>query len=324
MMKFMWSFFIGTVSIFSFSVFSPQSYIETDGIVKDMVLRDTTLVIGTDNGLVQVYDTKEKKFFKTIQLEPIKDFTGDMIPARVFSVDKYEASYLFLSDSGKGGYTNLWIHENNQTRPLITSENKYATIKARFIDNTHVLLGLLGNEAVLFDIINKKEIYRVQLSESKFSDFALSLDRHQSVFACESGILNVIDTSTGKVLHVLQGQNVDNVYKVDFKRGIVAAAGQDRRAALYDTVSGKGTYIQASFLIYATALSPSAKQVAFSMDEENNISIYDRVSKYKIAELQGQKSTLNTIIFQGEDRLFSSGDDRYIMLWKINQTGEIK
>ncbi len=319
MMRYLFTLWLFTYTLFAFSIVNPTHQIEANGTVKDMVLNVTELVIGTDNGLVQVYDTVEKRFVKEIQLAKIKDFMGDEIPARVFSVDVYEGRYLFLSDSGKGGYTNLWIEENNQTHLIIGAEQKQAMIKARFIDSRHILLGLLGNEAVLFDVVDKKEIYRVQLSESKFSDFALSLDKHQAVFSCESGILNVIDTHTGKVLLVLQGQNVDNVYKVDFKQGIVSAAGQDRRAALYDTLSGKGTYIQASFLIYATALSPSAKRVAFSMDEENTISIFNRNTKTKIAQLKGQKSTLNTILFQDEERLFSSSDDSTIMVWKINQ-----
>ena len=79
----------------------------------------------------------------------------------------------------------------------------------------------------------------------------------------------------------------------------------------------QGNYIEGSFLIYATALSPSAKKVALPMDEKNNISIYKRSSKSKIVELQGQKSTLNTIIFKDEKTLFSSSDDKTVMMWRL-------
>jgi WD40 repeat protein len=57
--------------------------------------------------------------------------------------------------------------------------------------------------------------------------------------------------------------------------------------------------------------------VAFVMDEKNNISIYSRSSKTKIAELQGQKSTLNNIIFKDENTLFSSSDDNTVMMWSL-------
>ena len=298
-------------------VLSPVQEIPINGTTKDMVLRGDELLIGTDSGVLQVYDYEAKVFTQTIALPKVKDFVGDLIPPRVFSVDKIEERYLLISDSGKGGYVNLWMHENNVTTQLLNHTYKFAAIKARFITKEHILLGLLSNEAVLFDIQSKKELFRVQLAESKFSDFALNEAKTQAVYACESGVLNVIDTKTGEMLKELKSVNVDNVYKVDFKQGIVSAAGQDRRGALYDVVMGTGTYIEGSFLIYATGLSPSAKKVAFAMDEQNNISIYTRSSKSKIVELQGQKSTLNTILFKDENVLFSSSDDNTVMMWQL-------
>lgn len=306
--------------IFSYgaSNFTSVQQIEVEGTVKDMMLSGNVLLIATDNGMMQVYNYETKQFIKTIILPKVKNFAGDMVPPRVFSTDLMKNRYLLLSDSGKGGYVNLWIHENNETIPLLKTEDKIAAIKARFIDREHILLGLLSNEALLYDVVNKKILFRVQLSESKFSDFALNEDKTQAVFSCESGVLNVIDTKTGKMLKMLKGLNVDNVYKVDYKQGMVSAGGQDRRGALYDVSTGKGEYIEGDFLIYATALSPSAKKVAFAMDEQNNISIYNRVTKSKIAELKGQKSTLNTILFKDENTLFSASDDNTVMMWKLN------
>ncbi len=300
------------------SILSPVLKIQAKGTIKDMVLRNKELIFGTDVGILQVYDYEQKAFIYNIELSPVKDFIGDVIPPRIFSIDKIAERYVLLSDSGKGGYANLWIHENNKTKQILDYTNKIATIKVRFVDKEHVLLGLLSNEAVLFDIVSKKEIFRVQLSPSKFSDFVLNEERTKAVFACESGVLNIIDTKTGKVLKILKGLNVDNVYKVDFKQGIISAAGQDRRGALYDASTGKGSYIEGHFLIYATALSPSAQKVAFAMDEQNYITIYNRNTKSKIVELKGQKSTLNTIIFKDENTLFSSSGDDTAMMWELN------
>jgi len=180
----------------------------------------------------------------------------------------------------------------------------------------------LSDEVALLDTVSKKELYRTQLSESKFSDFMLNEEKTQAVFACESGVLSILDVKSGKVIRELKGQNVDNVYKVDYKSGMVSGAGQDRRGSLYEVKSGKGSYIPGDFLIYATALSPSAKKVAFAMDEKNNISIYNTAGKSKIALLKGQKSTLNVIIFQDENRLFSASDDNSVMVWDLNKKQE--
>jgi WD40 repeat protein len=233
------------------------------------------------------------------------------------SADNISEQYLLLSDSGKGGYSNLFLYKDGVLSQMLSHEDKKAIVKARFVDETHILLGYLGNEVALFNTQNKKEVYKKQLSQSKFSDFMLNEERTQAVFSCESGILSVIDVKNGEILETLSGKNVDNVYKVDFKAGKVSGAGQDRRGSLYDVKSKKGSYIEGDFLIYATALSPSAQKVAFAMDEKNNISIYDTSNKSKIALLKGQNSTLNVIIFQDENRLFSASDDNSIMVWDL-------
>jgi WD40 repeat protein len=306
-----------TLSIWAVPTFTPVESIEINGTAKDMILAGNNLIIATDMGHIEVYDIAKKQKIKEISIPDVKDFMGDIMPARVMSTDVIDSMYLLLSDSGKGGYANLFLYENNSIKQLIGPEDKKAIIKARFIDKTHILLGYLSNEVSLLDIQSKKELYRVQLSESKFSDFALNEDKSQVVFSCESGVLNVVEVKSGKILGELKGQNVDNVYKVDFKHGMVSAAGQDRRGALYDAKSGKGEYIEGEFLIYATALSPSASKVAFAMDEKNNISVYSTSSKSKIALLKGQKSTLNVIIFKDENRIFSASDDNTIMVWDL-------
>jgi len=305
-----------TVITWAVPTITPTSTIEINGTVKDMVLDGDNLVVATDSGHIEVYDTIKKDKIKQINIPNVKDFMGDEIPARVMSTDTIDGKYLLLSDSGKGGYSNLFIYDNNLTQ-IVSANDKEAIIKARFIDKNHILLGYLSNEMALLDLTTKKEKYRVQLSESKFSDFALNEDKSQVIFSCESGVLNLVDVKSGKIIKKLKGQNVDNVYRVDFKKDTVSGAGQDRRGSIYDVSTGKGTYIAGDFLIYSTALSPSARKVAFAMDEKNNISIYNTSSKSKIALLKGQKSTLSVIIFKDENRLFSASDDNTIMVWNI-------
>ncbi len=311
-------FLILNIFLYATPTLKPIDSIEINGTVRDMVLRENFLVVATDMGHIEIKDIdKNNSNIKNIAIPNIKDFMGDEIPARVMSTDKIGERYLLLSDSGKNGYSDLYIYDTNLTQ-ILSAKDKKALIKARFIDKEHILLGYLSNEVSLLNLKNKKERYRVQLSESKFSDFALNRDKTQAVFSCESGILSVVDVQTGKVLKELKGQNVDNVYRVDFKNGVISGAGQDRRGSIYDVATGKGSYIAGDFLIYSTALSPSASKVAFAMDEQNNISIYNTSTKSKIAILKGQKSTLNVIIFQDEDKIISASDDTTIMLWNLN------
>ena len=307
-----------TLSSWSVTELAPVDTIEINGTAKDMVLSGDRLVIATDMGHIEIYNTQDNNKTREISIPDVKDFMGDILPARVMSTDTMGNKYLLLSDSGKGGYSNLYLYENNLTQ-LLSADDKDAIIKARFIDENHILLGFLSNEVALYDIEKRKERYRVQLSESKFSDFALNEDKTEVVFSCESGVLNLVDVQSGKIIKKLKGQNVDNVYKVDFKKGMIAGAGQDQRGALYDVKSGKGSYIKGKFLIYSTALSPSASKVVFSMDEKNNLSVYNTTTKSKVALLKGQKSTLNVILFKDENIIYSASDDNTIMVWNLNR-----
>ena len=300
-------------------VFSPVDTIEINGTAKDMVLVNGKLVIATDMGHIEIYDIEDKKKLQEIMIPDVKDFMGEIMPARVMSTDLIGEQYLLLSDSGIGGYSDLYLYRNGKLQKLIGPKDKKAIIKARFTDEAHILLGYLSDEVALLNTESGKESYRLQLSESKFSDFMLNEKKTQAVFSCESGVLTIIDVKSGKVVEELSGQNVDNVYKVDFKAGKVSGAGQDRRGSIYDVKTKRGSYIEGNFLIYATALSPDASKVAFSMDEKNNISIYETSGKTKIALLKGQKSTLNVIIFRDEKRLVSASDDSTIMLWDISK-----
>ena len=306
------------VVLWAAPVLTPVHTLEVNGTAKDMVFDGKTLTIATDAGHIEAYDVETYQKIKEISIPDVKDFMGDIMPARVMSTDHLGNRYLLLSDSGIGGYSNLYVYDGT-LKQIYSHKDKKAIIKARFIDAHHILLGYLSDEAALLDTETKKERYRVQLSESKFSDFALNEDKTQAVFSCESGVLSIVDVQTGKIRKTLEGLNVDNVYKVDYKNGMVAAAGQDRRGALYDAATGKGSYIQGHFLIYATALSPSARKVAFAMDENNDISIFNTMTKSKLVVLKGQKSTLNVIIFKDETHLFSASDDNTIMVWDLTK-----
>ena len=296
---------------------TPTLKIDVNESVKDMVLTGSTLVMGTDGGKLKAYNLDEKKFTKIIQLPKIKDFMGESMDTRVSSVDYLDGKYLMLSDSGVGGYSDLRVNENNKTLDIFTEKDKLALVEAKFIDNSNILVAFLSNEAALYNLTTKKFIYRVQLNGSKFSDFALNRDKTLAAFACESGEIIIIEPKSGKIVKHLNGINLDNVFKVDIKKDIVATAGKDRKAGWYNLSTGKKDFIQANFFIYATALSPDASMAAFAMDENNNITIVNLSSKSKPFLLKGQKSTLNTIIFKDNSTVFAASDDTFVSMWKL-------
>jgi len=295
---------------------TPEKEIKMGGNIMDISIKNDMLYAGTDVGTLEVYSIKEDKIIKTIKLTDIHDFMGDLMPPKVYSVD-IEGDKLLLLAEGEKGSREVYIYENNVTTKIITKKDKLTINKAKFIDSKHIFLGLMSNEIILYDIENKKSLYLKQLSQSRFSDFALNEDKTKAVIACESGINYLVDVKTGKVLKELKGGNKDNVFKVSFKKDKVSAGGQDRIGSVYNLTNSNIDKFKAPFLIYATGLSNDAKSVAYAFGIDNEIAIFNLENGRKTYNLKGQKSTLNSIVYYDNNTIFSGSDDKFIMKWRL-------
>jgi len=297
---------------------TPKKIIEAGGNVQSIVLYGDKIVAGTSGGTIEVYKLSDSSLSYKVAFDTIKDFTGDSIAPKVFSVDMLEGTNIYLAVlQASSGARELVMVDNGVKKVLINaSANKFIT-KAKFVDKNKILIALMSNELILWDIALGKELYITQPNPSHFSDFALNENKTIVASSCESGEITLSDVSSGKTIKVLSNGNVDNVYKVDFRNGKVLCAGQDRRGIVYDVKSGKFDRFDASFLIYAGALSPSSKLGAFAFNEQNDIVIFDLENKTKLHTLIGQKSTLNTIVFASEKELVSGSDDKFILIWRL-------
>jgi len=297
-------------------ILKPNFIYEGSGGVTDMVYKDAKLYAATAEGTVDIYDTKEQRLIKTIKVPNIKDFVGDEVASKVYSVDIVNGK-IMIASQGKMGYRRVHIYENEKLTEVISTERSYTISKAKFIDENRLLIALLSNELILYDIQNDKALYREQISASKFSNFALNEKKDELVLADESGDLELISVKDGKILKQFKGQNVDNVFQLDYKNGIIITAGQDRRTAIYSRDGAVAYYKEGSFLIYSAALSPSGKVAAYAADEHNNVTLFDTQSKANIAKLGFHKATLTNILFINEKELFTASDDNHINYWKL-------
>ena len=316
-MKWLISIFLLIISIQADTI-KPYDSIEASGNVIDIVVAGDMLTVSTDRGTIESYSMTSKKQLMIEQFPMIKDFMGDDIYPKVFSTDYLKISKRYLAVvQGVSGSRELFVIKDGKKTKLISEKEKLFISKAKFIDENRIMIALLSNEYILFEIKEKKMLYRLHVSYSHFSDFMLSLDKSMLVGSSESGEITVLNIENGKVIKTLKGANVDNVYKVDIKNSKVLAAGQDRRGVVYDLDTESYSRVDGNFLIYAGALSPSAKMAAFAFTEDNDIVIFDVSSDKQLYTLKGQKSTLNSIVFIDENTLVSGSDDKFIMMWKL-------
>ncbi len=294
----------------------PIYTLKSKGSVTEILYNGNKLYASNDKGSVDIFDLTKKEIIKEIELPTIKDFMGDEIKAKIYSIDFLNDKILIVSQ-GKKGFRNLFIYQNDKLLPIIRDTQGYFIRKAKFINSNQILLGLLSNEIVLYDIKAKKEIYRIQIDQSHFSDFVLSEDKKTIASADESGAVTISNVENGKREKVYKSENVDNVYQIDFKNGIIITAGQDRRVAIYNLKNNSSYHLQSSFLVYSVGLSPSGKIGGYSANEENDVIIFDTNFKNRLYTLKGQKSTLTKILFINEKEIFTSSEDNNINFWRL-------
>ena len=315
MRKTLFLFFILILQLLAKDI-NPLYSIKADGEILAVLVQDGKIYASTDSGIVDIFDIKSHQKEKIIKFDKIKDFLGDMSDARIFSVDKIDKKLLFVSQAEEG-FSKLYLYDGKKTL-IFDTKDKLPIVKAKFITKDKIILALLSSQVILYDLKTKKFIYKSQVSESKFSDFALNLDKTKMVLADESGSATLLRTLNGKTIKVYKGQNLDNVYQVDYKNHTIAVASKDRRCGIYKDDSTTAYYKKAKFMVYSTGVSPDGKLCAYPNDFANNITIFDVDTKEDIYELSGDKSTISNIIFMNNSEIFTTSKDK-IKFWKLTE-----
>ena len=196
---------------------NPFSKFLASGAVVDIIYDNNKLYAATDASSVDIFNINTTKLIDRIVVDKITDFMGDVIDSKVYSVDKIDNKILILSQAQKGA-RRVHIYQDKNIELIIPYTEGLFIAKAKFIDENNIILGLLSNEIISYDIKEKKTNYRIQISQSKFSNFALNEDKTEVVIADESGDLKIHSTKDGSHIKELTGKNLDNVFQVGLQK----------------------------------------------------------------------------------------------------------
>lgn len=303
-------------NIFALEVLTPSKIYKATGTVQSIFYNENKLYAGTSNGTVDVFDIKTSEKIKEIKIADIKDFMGDTIPAKIYSIDFLNEKLLIVSQGSKG-YRNIFLYEKDKLEKIVGIDKKYYIQKASFLSDEKIVFALLSNQIGKFDITSKKLDYLIQASSSYFSDYMLSENKKELISTDESGVVRTIVLDRGQITKDDRALNLDKVYQLDYKNRVVLTAGQDRQAVVYKNFSSYS--LKFDFLLYSCGLSPSAKLGAIAFNEDNEVLVFDVDTKEKLYKLIGQKATLTQILFINEDEVFISSDDSNINYFKLKK-----
>lgn len=302
--------------LFSLNIQEPSYTLKASGAVVDVVKENSKLYVATDASCVDIFDINLKKKISSIEVDKITDFMGDVIDSKIYSTDIINNKILVLSQAQKGA-RRIHIVKDTKLELIIPYTKKLFIAKAKFLDEDTIIMALLSNEIISFNIKNKKQNYRIQISQSKFSNFALTDKKDKIIIADESGVLKIHNTNDGSFITELKAQNLDNIFQVDYKNGIIATAGQDRRVGIYNIKNDSAYYELSTFLIYSVGLSPSGKIVGYASDENNNVTLFNTSTKKRIGIYGRNEMTLTNILFLDEKNFLSASDSQNINFYTI-------
>jgi len=316
-MKIINIFFITSILVNYFYAKSIQPVFElkAKSQVKDFVLDGTKLYVANSEGSIEIFNIIDREKKGEIFIPAQKNIMGTWHNVKILSVDRFLNKTLIVS-TDNSGYRNVWVHNGTRLSKIVDIHKKMSIKEARFIDNDNIIFGTLAHDMIMYNSIDSYSSYSKQMEQSTLSDVVLNEDKSLMASASESGRVTLSDVKSGNILKIYESQNVDNIYKLDFKKGIIITAGQDRRVGVYSDIR-KPYYIKSNFLVYCVALSPSANIGVYSSGEENNLQLFNIKNAKKNDILIGHTSVITTIHFIDENTLISAGDDSKILFWKL-------
>lgn len=282
----------------------------------DLIIQNNKLYVSTNAGIVNIFNLIDYSQLSNITVPKTIDFMGDIINSKIYSIDVLNEKLLTVSQGEKGA-RRIDIFENGKLLNIISDKKRLFIAQAKFINENEIIFSLLSNELLLYNMSTKKIIYNKQISQSKFSSFVLDENKKRIIIADESGNLKLCDIATGEIVKVYKGQNLDNVFQVDFKNEKILTAGQDRRAVFYSKFDTY--YKESNFLIYSCALNFDGTLGAYASNENNDVTIFDTSSKKDLYKLKQNKMTLTKILFINNKEILVASDDKTINYYKIKE-----
>ncbi|GAX87915.1 conserved hypothetical protein [Lebetimonas natsushimae] len=287
--------------------------------ISKLTFNQNFLIAGLENGDIIIKNFHTLKDIDKITLPKIHDFMDELTPMPIFSLDiSPDNKNLLILGQGENNVKIIYLYNLTSKKLKIIYKTNENLIKANYITNDKILIATLADEAVLFDLKSKKEIYHKQIGNYVFSTFELNNNKTLAAFGDESGKINIIEIKSGNKIKTIQGFNKGKTLSLDFKKYLILNASEDRKVSIYnlkfDSFSIKN---EVKFLPYAAGISPDLKLFAIQYDEKNDIAVFDMNNKL-IKLLKGHTMALNGLKFISNQEIISFSPAE-VIIWNLKE-----
>jgi WD40 repeat protein len=302
--------------LFALTSVKPYKFVRYDYYISKITYNKNYLIAGLENGQIVIKNFNTLKNLYSFKLPKIHDFMGDLISMPIYSLDiSPNGKNLLILAEGEDAIRILFIFnlKNHTLKKIFTTKN--TLMKARYITNNKVLFGLLSDELILYDLKNKKQIYRIQEGNYVFSTYALNNSKTKVAIGDESGAVKVVRVNDGKRLKEIIAYNKDKTLSLDYQQNLIINGSSDMRVGVYTDTGITKVTLKAKFLPYAAAISPKLDTFAIQYDEKNNIMVYSMYKK-PLFLLKGHTMPLNGMKYLNENTIISFSPAELI-IWKL-------
>ncbi len=307
------------IAVFAFALtnLKPYKFYRYSYYISKIAYNKNYLIVGLENGKILINNFKTNKKITEIILPKIHDFMGDLISMPIYSLDiSPNGKNLMIMAQGENASRKIFIYNFKTKKMKLIYTTKKTLMKARYIDKNNIFIALLGDEIELFNIKNKKIIYKKQIGNYVFSTYSLNKSKTKAVIGDESGVAKIVSVKNGKKLFELKGFNKDKTISLDFVKNYIINGSSDKRLSIYDTVSKTSIItLTAKFLPYASAISFDLKKFAFQYDENNDIMV-KTINNKPLYLLKGHSMPLINMKFLNNNTIISYSPAE-IVIWKL-------
>ncbi|HIP43470.1 MAG TPA: hypothetical protein EYG91_06240 [Aquifex aeolicus] len=275
------------------------------GAITDIAIGKSKIAVSTEKGKVFILKKENLSVEQEISLPELTDFMGEKQKAKVFSVDlsPSEKKVLIVVESDLGKRT-IFLFEKGALKPILKLTD---ASKGMFLDEDNIILGTIANEIWLYNIKDRKTVYKYLVFRFVFSDFDMNRDKNLIAWGDESGKVFFIDPKNGKVIGVGTEGNKDKIFKLSFAKNRVIVGGRDKKSTIFNLKNKitdrkewkekldapsllknvKSQFInrelkfvlfpekiyESKFMVFAVAISPNEKYAVFTSDEEGHLTV---------------------------------------------------
>lgn len=305
----------GVLTLFAKEL-TPYKSIQVGDATTDFVRAENRLIVSTRESSVMVYDLLSSKLLEKITIPTQQNILGDTVGIIVTSVDTMDGKIIFATRH-LDSWGDIYLYEQKKLTKLLDASQKIAPKEIKFANADQIIIGTMENEIILFDIPKRSILYKNHLSEASFSDFVLSEDKKVLFSADEAPTLYKIETKSGKILERYEEANKRDIFAIDYKNGILATGGKDKRLVLYKTPQSY-TMTNADFFINSVTLSQDASLVAFSKNEEDDIAVVETSSFKELYLLKTHITKIVKTDFITNHELLTADDGGTLYFWKLD------